>query len=195
MSILTEEIQKEYIANNFNKIVIYCSKIGRLIGYAKTKRCLLNIIAFGNGHTDRVVYIDAGLKLTFLEKDNILFEETNELLKLNGNPEIEQPLYLDLQDDIMFNSYGVEYVKENAFLFFNKIVNIDQDIIRLIGYAKDDYGNSYIGLNINNEKKYFDSMFRIKEVALSVELKSHFEENIERIESIVIEDLREIDDL
>lgn len=187
MSILTKEVQNNFIDKNFNKPVIYFSNIGRLIGYIETQKGYCNAIAFGFGHKEQIVYIDAGLKLTFVEPDNILFEEINNLLSLNGNPELKNYLFQDFKDNILFNTTGLNYIKNHSQHLFNKIVKIDNDIVRMVGYRSDDYGNSYICFNIKNEKKYFDSLCRIKEDKMSEQLNSHIENTIKKSENLIFE--------
>lgn len=190
MTVLTKEIQLQFIEENFNKPVIYSSIIGRLAGYIETKHGYANVISFGFGHKEPFVYIDAGLNLTFIEQDNTLFKSVNQLLSLNGNPEIETYFFQDLSKDVLFNTYGLEYLKHHSLSFFNKLVQIDNDIVRMIGYCADDFGNSYVCLNINNEKKYFDSLCQVRETKISDALRVHLEDKINKVETLVFENLQ-----
>lgn len=190
MTVLTKEIQIQFIEDNFNKPVIYSSNIGRLTGYIETNHGYANVISFGFGHKEPFVYIDAGLNLTFIEKDNVLFKEVNESLSLNGNPEIVTYFFQDLSNDILFNTHGLEYLKYHSLSFFNKLVQIDNDIVRMIGYCADDFGNSYVCLNINNEKRYFDSLCRVRDAKISEALKVHLEEKINKVETLIFENLQ-----
>ena len=74
-----------------------------------------------------------------------------------------------------------------AKTFFNKIVNIENKTVRLIGFCHDDFGNSFIGLNENGEFHYSDTMSRITEVEKNEDLESRFE----KFESFVYQDFRE----
>lgn len=190
MSVLTKEVQIKFIEDNFNKPVVYSCNIGRLAGYIETKKGFFNIISFGFGHKEPLVYIDAGLRLTFIALDNPLFKEINELLSLNGNPERENYIFEGMSDNILFNTSGLDYLKHHTLSLLNKVVHIDNDIVRLIDYSADDFGNSYIALNINNEKKYFDSLCRVTEVNLSKGLASHIDSKINKVENLVFEDLQ-----
>lgn len=186
---LTREIQEKFIQENFNKPVVYISNIGRLIGYIETKSGFSNVIYFGFGHKESFVYIDAGLKLTFLEKDNILFEETNKLLSLNGNPELSNIFFEDRKEDILFNTAGNEYLKNHATSLLNKLVSVNNDILRVVGYceSEDQYSCTYLCFNIKNKKEYIEDYFSIKEAELSDNLRAHLERKIKKTDKIIVE--------
>lgn len=187
---LTKEIQVKFIEKNFNKPVIYFSNIGRLVGYVESKQGYYNVIAFGFGHKEQLVYIDAGLRLIFVEPENPLFKDINESLSLNGNPEKPVYLFQDLCDDILFNSSGLEYLKNHSTSLFNQLVQIDKDLVRMIGYCADDFGNSYICLDINNNKKYFDSLCKVKKIEVSDSLYNHLEETINKLDELLFENFQ-----
>lgn len=183
---LTKDIQEDFIKNNFNKPVVFFNKIGRLIGYVETKTNFYNVIFFSR---EEPVYLEAGLKIFVVEKDNVLYDEINSTLLRNFNPELENYFYQDLKDDILFNSYGLEYLKHKVLSIHNNIVLIDNNIVRLVGYCSDDFGNSYIAKDINNNTVYFDSLCSVKEAKFNATVLSHFENNIEKADCLIFEDL------
>lgn len=189
MTILTKEIQEKFATENFNKIVLHGSVLGRFIGYIETADGFCNVFSFPSGVQRRTVFIDAGLRVTFIEPENPLYAEINDALKRTDCPELKNIFYKEVKNDPLFSADRRVYLQANASLFFNKIILSYGNALRIVGFSFDDYGNSYIAHDVKGNVCYIDSMNTLKENELSLEFLEYLEHIIPRKDTLMFEDL------
>lgn len=189
MTILTKEIQEKFATENFNKIVLHGSTIGRFIGYIETTDSFCNVVSFPYGIKRRTIFIDAGLHVTFIEPENPLYQGINEDLNRSGCPELKEIFYKEVKSDPLFSSDRRVYLQANANKFFNKIILSYGNALRIIGFSFDDYGNSYIAYDVKGNVCYIDSMNTLKENELSLDFLEYLEHVIPKKETLMFEDL------
>lgn len=190
MTILTKELQEKFAAENFNKIVLHGSSIGRFIGYIETDTCFCNVLVFPNSHNRKTIFIDAGLNITFIEENNPLYGDINLSLEREGCGKANVIFYRDVKNDPLFSSNREVYLQARATQLFNKIVFCHNNIMRIIGFSLDDYGNSYIAYDVKGNICYIDSMNQLKENTLSLDLLEYLEHIVPKKETLMFENLR-----
>lgn len=197
---LTKQILEDYIIANLNKPCVYGSRIGRLVGYAETDSGFTYYIEYGYGKEEKRTLLDAGLKLSLIEPENELFDSVNSLLEINGCPSTLKMKVADFTNNDLYSSRSKNYLKAWSQHLLNKIIMIDKNIYRLIGYTYDAYGHSYITYDLKGQKNYHDmlsfnpSKYVETPSIFSKECLEYFENIIPKTEKIVFEDFEKEED-
>lgn len=197
---LNKKILEDYIITNLNKPCVHGFRIGRLVGYVEMDLGFAYYIEYGYGKEERRTFLEAGLKLNLIEPENELFDSVNSLLEKNGCPSTLKMKVVDFKKDNLYSSRPKIYLKSWAENLLNKIVVIDKNIYRIVGYAYDLYGHSYITYNLNGDKKYHDMMsftpnqYVERLEILSKECLEYFEQIIPKTEKILFEDFENYED-
>lgn len=194
MDFLTEATIHNFVNINLNKPCLIFQKVGRLIGYIKNENTYAYCIKYGFGMGASETYIEAGLKLTFIEPDNEIYEETEKLLSLNGCSPVSKLLFEDFSEDPLFSQDRYIAGKALAQSLFNTIISNRGNAYRVVGYSFEDFSVMYICYDVYGNKTYQEFYVRQDFNALSQDLVQFLEDKIPTEKSIIFEDNRDFEE-
>lgn len=144
-------INDSFLRINFNKIVIYKYKLGRLIGGFYSDSGFHYVIITEKGHFTSTPY-----------KQHIYILKENEEKEMDSNlkpqhcPPFKEPVVEDFRGQLIYSADKKLAIKAQSSLLFNKIITSHGGIYRVVGFSIQPDGYYLLTYNLEGRKSYLE---------------------------------------
>lgn len=175
------DFNNKFLLNNFNKIVIYQSLLGRLIGGFFSDSGFHYVILDAKGNFQSTLYEN---HIYILKENKNSFHN---IFNLYSCPAFEKPIIKDFRGQLLYSKDKNLAIKAKATSLFNKIITSNGNICRVVGFSIEDDGYFLITYDLEGKKSYLEIISHYEDSNLNTQTLSYLDKIIPKEDEILEE--------